>query len=1187
MPQTRMECRRWFSLAILSIATWACSISVGQESGSPTPEELEPLLQAANTSTELNDQSRAFVVDKYTQTLADLQTLASLSTDAKSFADQAQSAPSELSRLKREFENLPDKPEVAVLSAKSVEDAEASLDKAQKAHGKALDELTGLANTILLESDQRAELAEQITSANEQIDVLQKESPQSEIELPPSFADAPRLFRETRLRVARAQIEAAKNKLELLDATKDLVRLRRDKTKREVELLDEAVKQWTKRADQLRQIDATKQSVDASETKARIDAELDKLAEVNGDLKELASEDGELKQFAAKNVELAATLTSVNDDLDESRSAKLATTDRYGKLKTEFNEISTKLRSRGHVSEAIGGMLRANRKGLPDLRRRRRQSAERKTKIYDIEFAKMRIDDQLDEMEDMQVRLAAELEKLEEFVDDNRKRRVLSSLVEEMVEERRKTLKGLKGSYDAYATELPELDVKEDDLIALTEKYAAFVDERVLWIRSTPPVALADFRDSIRSVQWLSWNRFRKVGIALWGSLFDRPVANSACGVGLICLLIYRLRFRGHINELGKQAAARNCRDFSITLEVLAYTAARAATWPLVFVWIAWNLSFLDPDKIEFARPLSSSFVTVAALSYPILFWWRAVRIHGLAEAHLDWSTQKRQVTERSLRLVIPVILPAIALFEFYASSGKIVYEKSAGRFCFVVATICIAWCVGKLTSPQSGIFAMYLNRHRDQWFDQLKSIWYPAMIIIPLSFGLLALMGYQYTAAELLRRFYVSAAFLSGLYLLAAICLRWLLVNRRKLAIQQARERLAEFQQQQKAKAEAGGHAELPMSPTGETLDGVTESPHIDLSQVSMQSKRLLGSFTTMSALIGLYLIWIAVLPALAKLDDYQVWPLAAGDVVAAQPADSSSAAVSDNENGEPTGDSPVVSTVSGITLGEVITALVIIVMTIVAVQNIPGLLEIALLQRLPIDLSIRYAITTVTRYMIIIVGVAMAFSRVGIGWSQVQFLAAAISVGLGFGLQEIFANFMSGLILLFERPLRAGDVVTVGDVSGQVVQIRTRATTVRDWDCKELVVPNKEFITGKVLNWTLSDTVNRIVVNVGIAYGSDIKRARQILLDVAGEHPIVSDDPSPSVTFGAFGDSTLDFTLRCYVPNIDNRLSVVHELHEAIHDRLGEAGVEIPFPQRDLNFRSVDESVVARITDENRPRN
>ncbi len=1184
-----MECRHWFSLAILSIITWSCSLVIAQEPDRATTEawetRLKAALEAANASPELDDKTRAFVVDKCTQARNDLQILVDLRADAKKFADQTQSAPSDLAQLKEELANVPDEPNVDTASAESVEDAEASLDTHQKELDKARPRLSELENEVLQESAKRAAISDRITSANEQIDALQKASPQPEIELPPSFTDVPRLLRDIRLQVARTQIEAANNQLEYLDATSDLLRLRRDKTKREVELLNEVVKRWTSRVDELRQNEATKQSDDATEIKSRIDAALEKLVKENDEVKELASADGKLKLFAAKNVDLADTLSSVNDELEKTREAKLATAARYDKLDTQFKEISTKLQSRGHVSEAIGGMLRANRKDLPDLRRRRRQSADRKTKIYDIGFEKIRIDDQLAELEDQEAQLNAQLEELEEFAD-KASLNALGGLVRKLPTQRKDTLERLQSAYKDYGDDLQKLDVEEDDLITLTEKYAAFVDERVLWIRSTPPIALADIQDSIRSVQWLSWNRFRKVGIAFWESLFDRMTTNLIYALGFIGLLIYRLRFRGHINELGKQAAARNCRDFSITLEVLAYTAARAATWPLVFVWIAWNLSFLDPEKIELARPLSAAFLTVAALSYPILFWWRAVRVHGLAEAHLDWSTQKRQVTERSLRLVIPVVLPAIAFFEFYSSSGKLIYEKSAGRFCFVLATLCIAWCVGKLTSPQSGIFATYLNRHRDQWFDQLKSIWYPAMVLIPLSFGLLALMGYQYTAAELLRRFYISAAFLSGLYLLSAVCLRWLLVNRRKLAIQQAHERLAEFQQQQKAKAEGAEHSDLPTSPTGETLDGVTESPHIDLSQVSMQSKRLLGSFTTMSALIGLYLIWIAVLPALAKLDEYQVWPLTAGNVAASQTVDMSSDPAAENENSESIGQAHAVSTVGGITLGQVITALVIVVMTIIAVQNIPGLLEIALLQRLPIDLSIRYAITTVTRYVIIIIGVSLAFSRVGIGWSQVQFLAAAISVGLGFGLQEIFANFMSGLILLFERPLRAGDVITVGDVSGQVVQIRTRATTVRDWDCKELVVPNKEFITGKVLNWTLSDTVNRIVVNVGIAYGSDIKLARQILLDVASDHPIVTAEPSPSVTFGAFGDSTLDFTLRCYVPNIDNRLSVVHELHEAIHDRLSDAGIEIPFPQRDLNVRSVDESVVARITEQKRPK-
>ncbi|MFC1759287.1 mechanosensitive ion channel domain-containing protein [Planctomycetota bacterium] len=1042
-----------------------------------------------------------------------------------------------------------------------MEDAEAMLAEQQKKLDERRRELADLAQQVLDRPDERAEIPQDIAAGNAQIESLRREPPEAGLELPREFADAPELLRTIKLEVAQSQIETTNRKREYLEATSELLPLQREKANREVTLLDKTVAQWTNHAAQLRQQAVDKQSDAATKSQSRVDKELK-----------------ELKELAATNAKLAAEWTSVAKDFELAREAEIATTNRYDKLKAEFTYIRTLLKSRGHVSEAFGGMLRTNRKTLPDLRKHRRLSVERKTKKYDVEFAQISTSDQLAEFGNTEDRLNAELAELAKTVGEARLNK-LTPQVRKLLDERKKTLEGLNANYEDYATTLEKLDVTEDQLIDLTERYAAFVDERVLWIRSTPPAALSDFRDGVKAVQWLTWDRFRNVGSEFGKTLFERLVANLACAIGFLGLLTYRLRYRGHINELGRQAAARNCRDFSITLEVLAYTAARAATWPLVFLWFAWNLSHLDSD-IEFAHPLSSALQIVASLSYPILFWWRAVRVHGLAEAHLDWSTQKRQVTERSLRIVLPVILPAIAFFQFYSASDKQVYEKSVGRLCFVVATICIAWCVSNLTSPKNGIFAHYLNKHRDQWFDQLKSIWYPAMILIPLSIGVLALMGYQYTAAELLRRFYISAAFLSGLYLLAAVCLRWLLINRRRLAMQQARERLAEFQQQLKARSESNEDSEPGQSAISETMDGVVESAHIDLSQVSLQSKRLLGSFTTMSALIGLYLIWIAVLPALAKLDDYQLWRTAV-EVSTFSDVNGSASAADGSEIVEST-----VRTIRWITLGNVITALVIVVMTIVAVQNIPGLLEIALLQRLPIDMSIRYAITTVTRYLIIIVGVAMAFSRIGIGWSKVQFLAAAISVGLGFGLQEIFANFMSGLILLFERPLRAGDIVTVGDVSGQVVQIRTRATTVRDWDYKELIVPNKEFITGKVLNWTLSDTVNRIVVNVGIAYGTNIKLARQIVLDAAADHPTITDTPSPSVTFGSFGDSTLDFTLRCYVPNIDNRLSVVHELHETIHDRLGEAGIEIAFPQRDVNVRSIPESVIHQMAGQNRPK-
>jgi len=147
---------------------------------------------------------------------------------------------------------------------------------------------------------------------------------------------------------------------------------------------------------------------------------------------------------------------------------------------------------------------------------------------------------------------------------------------------------------------------------------------------------------------------------------------------------------------------------------------------------------------------------------------------------------------------------------------------------------------------------------------------------------------------------------------------------------------------------------------------------------------------------------------------------------------------------------------------------------------------------------------------------------------------------------------------------------VVTIDEITGVVSRIQTRATTVTNWDRKDFIVPNKEFITGRLLNWTRSDKVNRIVINVGIAYGSDTETARQLIEQVLQEHPKVLDDPTPLVTFESFGDSTLDFVVQCYLAKLDNRLQTIHELHTAIDQAFRKAHIEIAFPQRDIHVRS-----------------
>ncbi len=136
------------------------------------------------------------------------------------------------------------------------------------------------------------------------------------------------------------------------------------------------------------------------------------------------------------------------------------------------------------------------------------------------------------------------------------------------------------------------------------------------------------------------------------------------------------------------------------------------------------------------------------------------------------------------------------------------------------------------------------------------------------------------------------------------------------------------------------------------------------------------------------------------------------------------------------------------------------------------------------------RYALVSLSQYLIVLIGGVWLFRVLGVSWANVQWLVAAISVGLGFGLQEIFANFVSGLIVLFERPIRVGDIVTIGGVSGTVTRIRARATSITDWDRKELIVPNKEFITGQLINWTLSDSVLRVVIKVALSYGATTPR-------------------------------------------------------------------------------------------------
>jgi len=388
------------------------------------------------------------------------------------------------------------------------------------------------------------------------------------------------------------------------------------------------------------------------------------------------------------------------------------------------------------------------------------------------------------------------------------------------------------------------------------------------------------------------------------------------------------------------------------------------------------------------------------------------------------------------------------------------------------------------------------------------------------------------------------------------------LLLRRRNLSIEQSRQRAATA-----ATIESD-------APGAAVVAGIVASTQqSDLSAHNQQTRRLLGAGIFATSVVGLWLIWVQVLPALGMLDKYPLWSTAVTTMHASEPAQAPPTPLAMGASIKP---EITVSSATGrsvVTLSDLGLALLVTFVTFVLFRNGPGLLEIALLQKLPLDTSVRYAITTLASYAIVMIGTIMACSTIGLKWSQVQWLATALTFGLAFGLQEIFANFVAGLIILLERPIRVGDVVTVDDITGAVSRIRIRATSITNWDRKEYVVPNKEFITGRLLNWTLTDKVNRVVVNVGVAYGSDTDRVRDLLLEIADSHPLVLKDPAPAASFDAFGDSSLNFVLRTYLAALDHRLQVTHELHTAINNAFNAEGIEIAFPQRDLHIRAAPE--------------
>ncbi|MGH8499403.1 MAG: mechanosensitive ion channel domain-containing protein, partial [Methylococcales bacterium] len=522
----------------------------------------------------------------------------------------------------------------------------------------------------------------------------------------------------------------------------------------------------------------------------------------------------------------------------------------------------------------------------------------------------------------------------------------------------------------------------------------------------------------------------------------------------------------------------------------------------------------------EFARAVGRGFCAMSIPLFLLQTFYCVFAPNGIAELHLKWRQKAVSALESQVRWLRFVVIPCVFFISLTASQSETEYSDSLGRLALIVLLFAISIGLGKILHPMRGALRYFLAEHYTSLIFRTRFIWYSIIVIIPLVIAGFAAAGFLASAIELQEKSIATIRIGFIALFIHQLAIRWLRLYNRELAL----KKLIEKRQVEKTAKPAGE--------AGESISAVDPS-EIDISTINTQTTRALMAVTVFGTLIMLWLLWQDVLPALAILNEWILWQKSV------------------------TVDG--VETIKPIALSNLLISSLYILAALTAIRNLPGLMEVLIMNRFSIDSGSRYAINQLIGYALIAATVVLIAAELGGQWSQLQWLVAALGVGLGFGLQEIFANFISGIILLFERPIRIGDTVTVGEVSGTVTRIQIRATTITDWDRKDLVVPNKTFITDKLINWTRTDNITRILIPIGIAYGSDTVLAHRIITEIVRSHPLVLKEPESTVFFVSFGESSLNFEIRLFVKDISNRLPLTHDLHMQLNQDLNKHGIEI----------------------------
>lgn len=823
-----------------------------------------------------------------------------------------------------------------------------------------------------------------------------------------------------------------------------------------------------------------------------------------------------VQQLADENAALSALFVERGSDIEQSRKREQKAGDLAERIEADLKSIEHKLSVLG-LSTAVGQILREQQIQLPKVR-------EIKAEISAVGKQRTASSVRQIELEEDRRRLLDTGQFADHLLldlDEATAREIRPDLLD-LLRKRRGLVKQALELESLYGGSLGNLEFNLQRYSLAIDEYKRFIQERLLWIPTRAPFSLirgtalpAQLGELFVAERWL--HEIRQLPAALAG----KPLL--ALMLVLVLVLAYNApRIRSRIVASSREVGFVRTDAFSNTLLALGLSLLLSIVWPLV-MWIIARLLEPQDSRSDLGLALHTALAQ-GALYFWVLEFMRAVLMpKGLIAAHFRWPVQRTELTYKRVVWLERTFLPALILVLFTLALYPTEVGGALGAVGVIVLLLSVAVFFRDTPQYMQGKVSVLLGDEAPAKDSVPGRVVRHLLVWVPASAVIAVLLGYSYAALTLSLLLVKTVGAFVLVFLLNELAMRWLSIARRRMV---ARARV---------EAEHATATEVETAAAAEALES-------DPELLSDEGTKLINLLSLLGLVAAILAIWAEVVPAMGILDSLQLW----------------------TRQGVVDGvELPV-----PVTLADIFKAVVIAALGWTALRRVPGLLEIFLRQKAGVAAASAYAATRVFQYAATGILVVVVMSSLGGNWSQIQWAVAALSLGIGFGLQEIVANFISGLIILFEQPIRVGDTVTVGTTSGRVTKIRIRATTIRDFDRRELLVPNKEFITQQLLNWSLSDQVTRWVVEVGVAYGSDIERAMFEIRDALRAQPLILKDPEPTVTFELFGESSLLIRARYFMDQLDHKPQVSSDLMLDINRRLKEKGIVIAFPQRDVHI-------------------